>query len=559
MKHLLITALAALLAFGYAPDATAQSRSKKAKTAASAVSKESKIKSYQTQAQYLMDKGGMDNYKKAYKNITAALKLDSTNALTHGQMAQYYLYRAQYRLDNKYSEEALADYNKALEHVPDLAYYSEYDNLGKQIKASIESIDKDWAAAVAEDTPEALDAFKSAYPRSSHVKEIDARKADFKRWQTVVATNTESAYTDYLAASGIYHEAQAKQAVEGFEMEKEWERIKDSSSYADFDDFVSKYPNSPYLNTAMRNSLMLQADEKYAQEYGHEAAYNLYLLADQIEPLTGERAERYKYVKSEYKYNAVKNIANAKLVAAQLSTLPDDDPFRCQTSDLLANILTDSLTVNSYDSEMNEALSYACSPEVKQGVESRVSSLRAERRKYHRRRWWKQNFKVGILADFELNTSEDAMFDAAEMLNYSVGLGFRIGHHKKIVNGMLGVTYKSFNQVEWGDSGEDTEFENIGSAVAIPFELRLNVGRWDAASLFFGGIGEVGFIVQDKEKVFKKNYFSVGPTFGFCCRHFDMSLYWKSYVGCPYKKDWNGWGELPKMKSHVGLNFRIWF
>lgn len=423
-------------------------------------------------AKKLMSKSGRANYDQAKKLLEQVLAIDPDNTEAKELLQGYYLYRAERRLANDKLADAKADVQKVLDEDPE---NGEALYLMSDIEERVNRIEQAWSKACAEGSPSALDKFKKDYPKSEHVKEIADRKADYQAWQTAISTDTKEAYETYLSSSKyFYHKDEAKQRIATIEMEDAWNAIKNTNDYRQLEAFAEKYPSSPYANDASFNSKVIQGNENY-DNGNHDRAYQFYQAASAIKSLPEEAAKNYRYIQSERKYNSIANNNDASAVRQHLNNLSESDPFYGATSDHLALLLAERLNAFSSDAEMDEPETLAFSSETKERVDKLVSHAKTARAAYLRKRWWKNNFKIGIIGDFEGNVSENDGFDTFELVNWSAGLAFRFGGASNWFDVMAGVKYRSFLYVP-NEDNFDGETETLASAIAIPAELHIKLG-----------------------------------------------------------------------------------
>lgn len=524
------------------------------------------IKANLKMARKLMAKSGSSgqisrNYNSAQKYIEEVLEVDPENSEAQELLAKYYTYRAERRKANKKYEDAMDDIRKAYELNPT----EENVMLFNEISEAFEEQEEAWTAACADGSSSALEAFQKKYPKSNHVDEIAGRKGDNEAWQTACSTNTVDAYKQYLVKSEyLFHKDEANERVRKLQMEEDWTAVKDTKDHAQLDAFAEKYPGSDYAAEAINKSTLLQAHEKYAAGQ-YSAAVKLYNKAKKYKPLEGKDLEDYTYVEAKIENMYILALQDSKAVATYLDSLknaPVTYPeFYDTASDHYALLLAKKLNHFSSDSEMDTPARYAKNENTRQEVESYVNNAKSARRTYRRKMWWRHNCRPGILLDFDLNPTKDGSIKAAELQNFSAGLGVRFGANDDFVNGVFGVKYKQFAYkiISFGDDDE-SEYENLCSAVAIPVELRFNVVNWGESASFFIGCGaEYGFIISSdvQDDYAKKNYFSVNPLIGMRFRNFDFSFYYKTVLGGLSKK--SDVYAFPEYKTLVGLNLQFWF
>lgn len=153
---------------------------------------------------------------------------------------------------------------------------------------------------------------------------------------------------------------------------------------------------------------------------------------------------------------------------------------------------------------------------------------------------------------------------------YSVGLVARFGSYKHTFNMTIGVKYRwfrvmppvddSYSYDDYYYDDDDTNWEYYGGAIAIPVNLRFNVAQISTRSRFFIGVGaEYGAKTFEKaEGAFEKSYVSIFPKIGITSPHFDISMYWKTYIGGPFIEEARDAYDEYKSSSLMGLQMAVY-
>lgn len=413
-----------------------------------------------------------------------------------------------------------------------------------------------------------LRAFLRKYPNSMFRQDAENRIADYALWNDAIKINTKDSYLTYLEKSkSKSFEDEANARIVNFEATDEWKRCQESPSIAIVESFISKYGNSQYSKDAVYLLDVLKGEENYNRG-NREQAYYFLDKANNIKPLSGNAAQYYQSLLEERKFKETIKSSDVTTVRNYLSRLSPSSPYYGETSNHLALLLGKKLDGFSTDYSMNEALSYASDHTTRLTVENyiqRAKQSRAvmerQRRAQARKRWWRENFKIGIDADIETNLDSKSGLD----LFYSAGLVTRWGSYKHVFNMTFGVRYRWFRvKLDKDEIYEyDNKYEQYGGAVCIPLSLRFNIAKISARSkLFLGGGGEFGVSMieaSDAKGCFEKNFISVYPQIGITSPNFDISLYWKSYLNGPFVKDISEYLQEFKCKSMAGLQMSIYF
>ena len=413
-------------------------------------------------------------------------------------------------------------------------------------------------------TKDALQSFINKYPNSTYRKDAENRIADYELWTSALHSNTKTAYQSYLTTSKyLSFKDEANEKIKAIEAEEEWNNIKNSKTASDFESYLEKFPNSPHVTEAKWNRLVLLGEEFYSMS-SKDLAFSYLNEANDIKTLTGSPWSHFNSLKQEREYKDILNSNDVGRVRSFLNGLSTSSEYYNPVSNHLALLLARYLGRTSSDYSMDEALSYAKDASTKSAVNSYIHSAKQARSQYNRqmnayahKRWWRENFSWGIDADYGTNISSESGSD----MYYSAGLVARFGSYKHTFNMTVGVKYRWFRVMPPTDFDDDVEWELYGGAIAIPINLRFNIGWVSTRSrVFLGIVGEYGAKTFEKaDGWFENSYVSVFPKFGITSPHFDMSVYWKTYIGGPFIKGARDEYDEYKSNSLIGLQMAVFF
>jgi len=353
------------------------------------------------------------------------------------------------------------------------------------------------------------------------------------------------------------------------------------------ENFIKAYPNSSHITEA-KYKLNLLTGERLYNEGLHGIAY-LYLSdANIFKPLSGNPEKHYLELKEINAFREVLGCANPDYVRKYLKTIDIDSPYYLEASNHLAKLLGAKLNAWSSENSIKEALSYAKSEDAKKIVKNYINLAQKELRSYKRararvarKRWWRNNFKIGIDADFEIGSWKD---DCADML-HALGVSTRFGSYKGVISVVTGVRYRWFrvhpidrksyygwdadshlryyeDRKDYHDNGSNS-YQLYGGAICIPLSIRFNILSFSKRSrLYLGICGEYGaamFESKGKDNCLNRNFISVAPQIGLFTSNFEFALYWKSYVDGPFVKDLKDKYPEFKCNSLVGIQLAAFF
>lgn len=418
-------------------------------------------------------------------------------------------------------------------------------------------------------TTSALVSFIEKYPESKYKQQAQDRIDDYQLWSKALVANTKEAYGQYLNDSkNQAYKAEAEQKITDIEADEEWENCKNSLSIEKLEAYLKKFPDSKNDAEAKYNLNILKG-EKAFENKDYANAYKHLLLANQYKSLSGLPKKHFYETIEWYKYNEISKSTDKNKVYSYLTSLSANSPYYDKASNLYAMLLAKELNEYSLDPSYDLALSYAKDKYTQNYVKSYIdiskdkrSKLRHQRRVAAHKRWWKENFKLGIDADIETNVNEASGSD----MFYSVGVVARFGSYKHLFNLVFGVKYRWFRVMPEYDSyynDNSSEWKIPGGAVCIPVSFRFNITDISKRSRLFLGVGgEYGAYVSDFIKdnnYMEKNYVAVWPQIGITSPHFDISMYWKIYAKSPFIKDLSEEYDELKCNNLIGLQMAIFF
>ena len=462
-------------------------------------------------------------------------------------------------------EGTLAALNEYLSMYPKGKYIQDVKSRISEIEKKNEKDMYDYACRV--ETLQAYDAYLKKYPRGRYAQEARGRVEDMELWKRAKSDNTIAAYRNYLNTSKNKSYAQpANDLITDLESKEAWSLIRNSSSKSSIDSFVRKYPKSSCLTEAQK-----KLDELIAVEFYEQG--NLQSAFDKFESAGGQysidSSNRSKYDEcAEYvEYRKLNTYSKESDLIAFLKKYPSSRYYN-QISNLVAISKAKSLSMYSNTYQFDDAISYAKDKSTKHAVKGYINQAKDAYRKYEHRRkararkeWWKNNFKIGIDADYGTNMDSDS---GADMF-YSVGLVGRFGSYRQKVNFVTGVKYRWLRVMPKYGSPYDTgstEWRLFGGAVCIPLYLRYNFAEvLDRSRVYLGFGGEYGFISAEKDvkEVLDGSYLSVFPQLGITSPNFELSCYIKSYLVGPFKKQAkNNSGEF-ECSCLLGVQMTVYF
>lgn len=254
---------------------------------------------------------------------------------------------------------------------------------------------------------------------------------------------------------------------------------------------------------------------------------------------------------STYSWGHIHRNGNTLTVSVDANDLPN------QRTDFI-DIITDDYTVECRINITQNAANNTYSSTSTSTYPLYSSGYHSSYTLDSRRKWWKENFKVGIDADFETNINGES---GADMF-YSAGLMFRFGNNQKLFSITTGVKYRWLRvMARYGEEyyTNKVDWRLFGGDICIPLNIRFKLGDFP---FFIGTGGEFGMNVYSSagtQSAMNPTYFSIAPQIGFIFRHFEMACYWKYYPLSPFRSSLSKYNDEYSCNSMLGLSMSVYF
>ena len=441
----------------------------------------------------------------------------------------------------------LAAYNEYLSMYPKGKYVQDVKKRVVEIERKNEQDLYEYAAKL--ETAQAYEAYLKKYPNGRFAQEARGRMEDMELWKKAKSVNTIAAYRYYLSTSRNKSFANlANDAIVDLESIDEWNKICHSSSKETIESFILKYPKSSRISIATKKHDEFLAVELYEQG-NLQRAYEKFESAGGRYVIESHNRSKYDECAEYVDFKNLNSYSNETDLIAFLRKYPSSRYYN-QVSNMVAVSKAKSLSTFSGIYQFDDAMSYAKDETTKHTVKTYIQQAKEQRRSYERnikaverqrkaierRTWWKNNFQIGIDADYGTNMDSDP---GADMF-YSVGLVGRFGDCQKDWNFVTGIKYRWLRVMpEYGSyyNKGGIEWQMFGGAVCIPISVRYNIAEVFYNSRVYIGIGgEYGFISEKNiQDALNDYYISIFPQFGITSRHFEVSSYIKNYIASPFK------------------------
>ncbi len=473
----------------------------------------------------------------------------------------------------------------AYEDYLNLSKFKFYEEDAKQAIADILVKDEqEYMHAYNQGTIDAYQQYLKNYPKGVFADNARNNIEDLTLWQVACDKNTEASYTQYLKESKHQnYDLEAKNRIKQIKSEQEWEKIKDSDDFGILENFKNTYPNSIHTEFVNYKINLLKGEYYFNQGYRTDMVLKHYENANKYLKLEGQYEEHYKELKAQIQYEQILDSSNEIIIKDYLSKMSLNDVNYDNVSNHLAIVMANSLTKYSSEARKVETLRYAKDKKTKEYVKNSITVVEYNKkmdsyssktssyygygntRSNNKRKRRPIKIRLGIQGDVEANINganeEDGLSGSCNY--YSAGFAAIIGDPDQWVNVLIGVNYRWFTIMPEHDYSE--HHENYGGTISVPFEIRCNLIRTgDNSRIYVGGGVESGFRVNDGSESWTKgclnnSFVSLYPMLGFTSRHFDIGLYWKSYVYEPFKKEIIDADKSFYSKSLIGAKLSIFF
>ena len=271
------------------------------------------------------------------------------------------------------------------------------------------------------------------------------------------------------------------------------------------------------------------------------------------ETITISSNREWRIKTSTYSWGHIQRNGNTLIVSVDSNDLPYQ---RTDFIDLITDDYTVECRINITQNAANNT--YSSTPSSTSTYPLYSSGYHSSYTLDSKRKWWKENFKVGIDADFETNINGES---GADMF-YSVGLMLRLGNFQKMFSITTGVKYRWLRVMS--DYGEEyytnkVEWLLYGGDICIPLNVRFKLGY---SPVFLGVGGELGMNVYSSagtQSAMNQTYFSIIPQIGLIFRHYEMACYWKCYPNSPFRAFLSKHNNEYRCNSMIGISMSVYF
>ena len=494
------------------------------------------------------------NALRAEVGVAISSSDDKTEIAANMRQARHYMKKGDYVSAKKKLERVLELDEEHEEALRLLKVCNEW--MEQQKKAEKAALN----AAVESRTVKALEDFIAQYPKSEYVSQAESCIVDFNLWDKARQEDTKTAYQKYLNTSTIRaYKDEAEAAIFRIEAEEAWNDAHNSNSIPKLESFLKQYPRSAHEKEAEYEINLMKAEQYFAKN-SRSLALVHYEKANAYRALTGTHLRCYKELLLEARYDELKGSNNLTDLQDFLKKLPPDSPYYNPISNRIAVIKAQRLTVNSSETDMDEALGYAKNDDTKSTVKNYIADIKKRQRenrrnirRKNRKEWWEDRATLGwnmVTADMDPSFDLSATNSSAYPTTCSLGTGLRLrfGRYNDWINFTIGADYQNYWRKHVTYSGyynltEEIDYYTIYRRLAFPVNIKLNMPSESIMAFYFGCTAEFGFdfdYVLDYVMHIRKfedfldwqatPSIAIEPQIGFNHKHFDWGLYYRRYL-----------------------------
>ena len=379
-------------------------------------------------------------------------------------------------------------------------------------------------------TVSALKSYISKYPNSDNADNAKKRLQDYTLWSVAKSKNTIDAYNRYLSESNFKaYKDDAYTAIKKLEEDMAWAVCKDGSSETLLSNFILKYPGSCHADEAHYLLNIIRGEENYAKRF-YYTAYDYLDKANNYRRLTGVTGQHYCEMKQKRELRKMITSSDVSEVVGYYESLPTNSPYRKEIANRIAVLKASQLSPFSDNWDIQEALSYATDATTRNIVQNYIDEVAASRRRENRikraearKEWWRDRFNIGWnICHLDCSSDFDTLYDLG------TGLKVRFGRWNDAVNFIFGAEYNYC--AFFYDETDETDYLHA-NILEIPVGLRLNlIGRYENIRLYVGCEADWGVKLSSSESWLAKTNCSIVPQIGVISKHWDLGIYYKTYL-----------------------------
>lgn len=384
-----------------------------------------------------------------------------------------------------------------------------------------------------------LDAFRSflkKYPQSQYAQDVQNRIKDFDLWSIAKKNNTIQAYNSYLENSQYKTFAtEAKAAIQDINAVSEWQNVKSTSSLAEVQAYINKYPNASSINDARKKEHELKGVQFY-NSGNLASAYREFTDAGGKYAIAYANRAAYDKCQEYHDFSLLSSYSKESELTEFLKKYPNSE-YGNKVSNWIAIAKAKDFSMYSGEYTYKSALSYAKDETTRNQVKVYYETRQREYSQYKKDQRRAKRRRDGGIVNFGIEISDIAFnpavysdddYDIDYVMYYNVGLGIKLGNYKSPVQFEVGAKPGLTLYTLWYGYEDETK---ISFHLPLYARLKIGLGGGSYSKWYIDGIGYYNII---KDSSLEGDY-SVSAGFGVSWRHWDWRiLYYKQDLGTKY-------------------------
>lgn len=424
--------------------------------------------------------------------------------------------------------------NTFVNNYPKSKYASEAKS---KIRSLEQKIEKDaYDSACKTSTLDAFRGFLKKYPQSQYAQDVQNRIKDFDLWSIAKKNNTIQAYNSYLENSQYKtFAAEAKAAIQDINAVSEWQNVKSTSSLAEVQAYINKYPNASSISDARKKEHELKGVQFY-NSGNLASAYREFTDAGGKYAIAYANRAAYDKCQEYHDFSLLSSYSKESELTEFLKKYPNSE-YGNNVSNWIAIAKAKDFTMYSGEYTYKSALSYAKDETTRNQVKGYYEARQREYSQYKKDQRRAKRRRDGGIVNFGIEISDIAFnpavysdddYDIDYVMYYNVGLGIKLGNYKSPIQFEVGAKPGLTLYTLWYGYEDETK-----TSFHLPLYARLKIGLGGGnySKWYIDGIGYYN-ILKDS---FLEGDYSVSAGLGVSWRHWDWRiLYYKQDIGTKY-------------------------